>query len=58
MIKTAREFWLAVVLCAAVAGAGQAAEAPPVLMIGDSMMRLLGIAMEKELAAAGVPPGR
>ena len=33
-----------------------AVEAAPVLMIGDSMMRLLGIAMEKELKAAGVQP--
>lgn len=33
-----------------------ATEAAPVLMIGDSMMRLLGIAMEKELKAAGVQP--
>jgi len=33
-----------------------AAEKAPVLMIGDSMMRLLGVAMEKELKAAGVQP--
>jgi uncharacterized protein len=56
MKKTVRKYWLAGALCAAVAGVGLAAEAPPVLMIGDSMMRLLGIAMEKELAAAGVQP--
>jgi len=37
-------------------GAARAADGAPVLMIGDSMMRLLGIAMEKELAAAGVSP--
>ncbi|HNX35979.1 MAG TPA: DUF459 domain-containing protein [Kiritimatiellia bacterium] len=36
--------------------ASRAAEGTPVLMIGDSMMRLLGIAMEKELKAAGVQP--
>ena len=33
-----------------------AAEKAPVLMIGDSMMRLLGIAMEKELKSAGIQP--
>lgn len=33
-----------------------AAEEAPVLMIGDSMMRLLSVAMEKELKAAGVQP--
>jgi len=33
-----------------------AAEMAPVLMIGDSMMRLLGIALEKELKAANVQP--
>ncbi|MFA7052993.1 MAG: DUF459 domain-containing protein [Kiritimatiellia bacterium] len=37
-------------------GAARAADGAPVLMIGDSMMRLLGIAMEKELNAAGVAP--
>ncbi len=39
-----------------VSGAARAADGAPVLMIGDSMMRLLGIAMEKELNAAGVTP--
>ena len=34
----------------------RAAEGTPVLMIGDSMMRLLGIAMEKELKAADLQP--
>lgn len=43
-------------MCVAVAGSNFAAEEPPVLMIGDSMMRLLGIAMEKELNAAGIQP--
>lgn len=33
-----------------------AAEDVPVLMVGDSMMRLLSVAMEKELKAAGVGP--
>ena len=56
MIKTARKLWLAAVFCVAVAGVGRAAEEPPVLMIGDSMMRLLGIALEKELKSAGVQP--
>ena len=42
-------------ILAAVPVAG-AAEGTPVLMMGDSMMRLLGIAMEKELKAAGVQP--
>ena len=37
-------------------GAARAADGAPVLMIGDSMMRLLGIAMEKELNAAEVAP--
>lgn len=51
------------VYCAAVAAlmvslpaASRAAEEAPVLMMGDSMMRLLGIAMEKELKAAAVQP--
>ena len=39
-----------------VPGWGCAAEKAPVLMIGDSMMRLLGIALEKELKSAGVQP--
>lgn len=39
-----------------VASVSRAAEGAPVLMMGDSMMRLLGIAMEKELKAAGVQP--
>ncbi len=34
----------------------RAAEGAPVLMIGDSMMRLLGVAMEKELKANGIQP--
>ncbi len=34
----------------------RAAEETPVLMMGDSMMRLLSIAMEKQLKAAGVQP--
>jgi len=42
--------------CAAAPVASNAAEGAPVLMIGDSMMRLLGIAMEKELKAAGIQP--
>ena len=33
-----------------------AEEMAPVLMIGDSMMRQLGVAMEKELKIAGVQP--
>jgi hypothetical protein len=37
-------------------GAARAADGAPVLMIGDSMMRLLGVAMEKELHAANVQP--
>ncbi|MDX9867977.1 MAG: DUF459 domain-containing protein [Kiritimatiellia bacterium] len=46
-------------VCVCVAGAAsavRAAEDAPVLMMGDSMMRLLGVAMEKELKAAGVQP--
>ena len=49
------------VLCAAIAALMvampsvlQAAEEAPVLMMGDSMMRLLGLALEKELKAVGV----
>jgi hypothetical protein len=48
--------WIAGCMLAGMAGLSHAAEGAPVLMIGDSMMRLLGIAMEKELAAAGVTP--
>ncbi len=50
-------------LSAAFAGAAAAADAPapatpdtPLLMIGDSMMRLLGVAMEKQFKKAGVQP--
>jgi len=32
------------------------ADGAPVLMVGDSMMRLLGVAMEKELKAANIQP--
>ena len=42
--------------CAVAPGVSKAAEGAPVLMIGDSMMRLLGLAMEKELKTAGVQP--
>ena len=35
---------------------GRAAERAPVLMIGDSMMRLISIAIEKQLKADGVQP--
>lgn len=48
--------WMAGCMLAVVSSPLRAAEGAPVLMIGDSMMRLLGIAMEKELAAAGVSP--
>ncbi|HOF40757.1 MAG TPA: DUF459 domain-containing protein, partial [Candidatus Hydrogenedentes bacterium] len=48
--------WVVGCMLAGVTGLSHAAEGAPVLMIGDSMMRLLGIAMEKELAAAGVGP--
>lgn len=37
-------------------GMSPAAEGVPVLMIGDSMMRQLGVAMEKELKAAEIQP--
>ena len=37
-------------------GVARGAENTPVLMIGDSMMRLLSVAMEKELRAADVQP--
>lgn len=33
-----------------------AAEGVPVLMVGDSMMRQLGVAMEKELKISGIQP--
>lgn len=42
--------------CAVASGVSHAAEGAPVLMIGDSMMRLLGLAMEKELKTAGIQP--
>lgn len=48
--------WIVGCMFAVMSSPLQAAEGAPVLMIGDSMMRLLGIAMEKELAAAGVSP--
>ena len=47
---------LAACACAVAPAASRAAEGAPVLMIGDSMMRLLGLAMEKELKAAGIQP--
>ena len=42
--------------CAAAPRVSNSAEGTPVLMIGDSMMRLLGLAMEKELKTAGIQP--
>ena len=53
-----RIFYVVAVACvlSLVPGWGRAAEKAPVLMIGDSMMRLLGIAMEKELKIAGIQP--
>jgi len=54
-----KRFYLAAaaILTLAVPSVLRAAEGgAPVLMMGDSMMRLLGIAMEKELKAAGVQP--
>jgi hypothetical protein len=51
-----------IMLCGALASALclpnllHAAEGVPVLMMGDSMMRLLGVSMEKELKAAGIQP--
>lgn len=47
---------LAACACAVAPVASKAAEGAPVLMIGDSMMRLLGLAMEKELKTAGIQP--
>ncbi|MDR2849529.1 MAG: DUF459 domain-containing protein [Verrucomicrobiota bacterium] len=47
---------LSVCLSVLAAGTSRAAEGAPVLMMGDSMMRLLDVAMEKELKAAGIQP--
>jgi hypothetical protein len=47
---------LAGVCCLLAVACGHAAEGTPVLMVGDSMMRVLGIAMEKEFKAAGIQP--
>ena len=47
---------VAACVCAQAPFVARAAEEAPVLMIGDSMMRLLGVAMEKELKNAGVQP--
>ena len=68
--KTIRTFVLSTVLCASAALAGSVSDSAiasalpesvptpdtPVLMMGDSMMRLLGIAMEKAFKKAGVQP--
>ena len=53
-----RLFFVAVVACISFLAPdwGRAAERTPVLMIGDSMMRLLGVAIEKELKTEGVQP--
>ena len=56
MTRRTMMVWMAGCMLAVVSSPLRAAEGAPVLMIGDSMMRLLGIAMEKELAAAGVSP--
>lgn len=56
MTRRTMMVWMAGGLFAVMSSPLRAAEGAPVLMIGDSMMRLLGIAMEKELAAAGVTP--
>ena len=56
MTRRVMMIWVAGCMLVGVTGLSHAAEGAPVLMIGDSMMRLLGIAMEKELAAAGVTP--
>ena len=49
---------LFVFLAAPLAHAADAPETPdtPVLMVGDSMMRILGVAMEKQFKKAGVQP--
>jgi len=54
-----KRFFLSVLLtciCVVAPRVSSAAEKVPVLMIGDSMMRLLGVAMEKELKASGIQP--
>ena len=53
-----KHFFLAVTaaLSFSMPSVSRAAEDAPVLMMGDSMMRLLGIAMERELKEAGVQP--
>jgi len=54
-----KKLFLSVVICSVslmLPMVSRAADNAPVLMMGDSMMRLVGIAMEKELKAAGVQP--
>jgi Uncharacterized protein conserved in bacteria len=56
MIKRNMLIVLGVCALAMTAGVASAAEGAPVLMVGDSMMRQLGVAMEKELKIAGIQP--
>ena len=56
MIKRKTLIVLGACMLAITAKMASAVEGAPVLMVGDSMMRQLGIAMEKELKAAGIQP--